>query len=996
MLEFIDGQPLSGRLETGPLEEAEVVLLAGDVAAALAAAHRAGLVHRDIKPANVIVTEPGQARLIDFGLAAAGAAPVSTDVFVGTFDYCAPEQTGMLARPVDGRTDLYALGVVMYECATGELPFQAEDVGELLAMHATVRARDPRQLRADLSPPLAELILRLLAKDPDDRVQTAQELCAELGRLNGRAGPVSDTATAHLVGRDNELAALRNRWRQARTGAGGTALLYGPAGTGKTSLATELAGIARADGALVLSGRCDPASALPLAPLRAAIDGYLRTVAGLLPVQRDTVVAALRDAAGLGAGLLRPLSSALAVLLGTPDLTAEERHEQFAAAVAAFLAALATQQGGLLLVLDDVQWLDAASRAVLRRLDEESEAPVLVVATAGDGDDDALALFAETAGERLDLRLSIGPLDEDGTVQLVSAYLSGAAVSAEVTAELSARGPGNPFTLLEYLHALVDAGALRPSWGTWRLDADRLQAVDLPGDVFDLVLGRINGLAGQVREILTVAAALGSRFDVATLSEVIGGDATAALTEAVHGGVLHLGVDGYSFVHDRVRESLLAAVDAVGRRRLHQRIAVALDAQGGTEPADVYALAHHYANGEVDRTPERVIAAGRAAGLLALDENAPAAAVSFLTAAATAAAAAGIALDSRFRESLAVAYLATGQAEAARDQLEPALEDETDPTRRAALRLQLATVARVRWELNRALEHVRAGLAELGRPLPRHPALLGLMTLGLLLRWLVTGDRRPASRPATGKVAQRLRLETQLCGMGAAAAAMGLQGALMPIFTLRPARAGSLLGAGPEYAMTHSATGMLAGFLRLRRRRDGVFRRTAAIAAQLRDPALSAMVAWLESFGRLMSGECPVAEAVEVAETHRRWLEADYYSNMLLIRTHDLTARGYAEEALDWHGRGRARISDSTAEAFTVYALAEAAARSLLGQTPELSRPRSWVPTTGADAGYWMQYLPTAVRAAVEQDELGAPFEEAVAAFQHLGLRGPRCRVPTG
>jgi len=108
LLEFIEGQPLSGLLETGPLGEGEVVRLAGDVAEALAAAHRAGLVHRDIKPANVIVAGSGQARLIDFGLAAEGAGGPSAGAVVGTVDYSAPEQTGMLARPVDGRADLYA------------------------------------------------------------------------------------------------------------------------------------------------------------------------------------------------------------------------------------------------------------------------------------------------------------------------------------------------------------------------------------------------------------------------------------------------------------------------------------------------------------------------------------------------------------------------------------------------------------------------------------------------------------------------------------------------------------------------------------------------------------------------------------------------------------------------------------------------------------------------------------------------------------------------
>jgi eukaryotic-like serine/threonine-protein kinase len=983
VLEFIDGQPLSGRLESGRLDEAVLVRLAADVAAALAAAHRAGLVHRDVKPANIIVTGAGRARVIDFGLAASGGVGPSSDAVVGTFDYSAPEQTGMLARAVDGRADLYALGVVMFQCATGRLPFQSDDLGELLSMHATLAAPDPRDLRPELAPELAELIGRLLAKDPDDRLQTAHDVYNALIRLAPdaevwRVGPPG----AGLVGRDGEHARLVGRWRRARSGQGGVALVTAAPGGGKSSLARAVAASAR--DALVLAGKCDRDSSLPLGPLRSAVDAYLRTLTDLPAEDRDAAVQRLRVAAGIGAGLLHPLSPTLAVLLDAPRLSGEDHHEQFTAAVAGFLTTLARQAGGLLLLLDDIQWLDAASRSVLRRLAEElGDAPLLVLATARDDEAaaNATGAFEAEMGPRLDLRVHLGPLDDEATARLLSAYLAGSAVSKDVTAALAARGRGNPFTILEYLHAVIHVGALRPSWGTWHLDHERLRAVNLPTDVLQLVLARIDELGPRSHDLLTVAAALGTTFDPATLGGVAGTDPVPGLAEAVDRGILHADGRGHSFVHDRVREALLAALSTEQVRALHQRIATVLAGRstvGDGDAATVYAVARHYAMGEIDQTPELVYATGRTAGRLALDENTPEAAVSFLEPAEAAARAAGIEPDSHFREALAVAYLSTGRPEQAREQLDSALATGLDPVRRAALLLQLAHVLRSEWELSRSLECVRQGLVALGKPLPRNRLLLGLATVGTLLAWLLTGDRRPATRPAGGARGERLRLYVLLCRAGASAAVTNFDYAQGLPYNVLPIRYQRHLGPTAEYVARLALNGVWAGIMRLRGRRERIFVRALEMATALGDPQAYANAVWFEASAKAMASEISVEEWADIAEAHRRWLELDFYINTQLTRCLGLLSRGYVADALGWLDRVRARVTVTSSTLDVMRDMATA----LRGQTVVVPPP-----APGAmDVGRAQPLVQAALQIAVEQDELGEAFDAAVEALHRMNL----------
>jgi serine/threonine protein kinase len=189
VMEYVPGSTLSGRIAAGPLSEREIAALAGDVASALEEAHERGIVHRDLKPANIVVTPKGRAKVLDFGIARLSGTTAdveqtttqTTSEFVGTLPYMAPEQ--VRGETIDARTDIYALGVLLFEMATGKRPFDDTQSGRLTdaILHAPVTP--PTQLQPRLNPELERITLKCLERDPENRYQLAKEVAIDLRRL---------------------------------------------------------------------------------------------------------------------------------------------------------------------------------------------------------------------------------------------------------------------------------------------------------------------------------------------------------------------------------------------------------------------------------------------------------------------------------------------------------------------------------------------------------------------------------------------------------------------------------------------------------------------------------------------------------------------------------------------------------------------------------------------------------------------------------------------
>jgi serine/threonine-protein kinase len=177
---------LAARLQRdGPLPEADIVRITGDVAQGLGFAHAKGVIHRDLKPDNILLHPDGSAVISDFGIARALSGYVAStgvDMTIGTPQYLSPEQAQ--GRPLDARVDLYALGVTLFKAATGEVPFTSSDWFELARMHVEDAPPSLRKKRPELSKRFERVVMKCLAKHPDDRYRDAADLLADLGGNN--------------------------------------------------------------------------------------------------------------------------------------------------------------------------------------------------------------------------------------------------------------------------------------------------------------------------------------------------------------------------------------------------------------------------------------------------------------------------------------------------------------------------------------------------------------------------------------------------------------------------------------------------------------------------------------------------------------------------------------------------------------------------------------------------------------------------------------------
>jgi len=1000
--EYVAGRTLAADLQDGPLPLPRLVGMARVLAGALAQVHRHGLVHRDVKPQNIILPDDqAGAKLIDFGLATRFDGQVGPEV-VGTFLYSAPEQSGMLKRPVDGRADLYALGVVLFEAATGQVPFSGDDVAETIRAHAVVPPPDLRKL-AQLPELLCQIIEKLLAKDPDDRYQTGDGLNADLELLLGPSPPTQlgtrdpEAPTAfepRWAGRDDDLAQLLELWSQALRGRSGLALIEGEPGSGKSRLVREFYARIEPSSPLIMSARCTLGDA-PLRPLRMAVEAWLERLERLPKDQAREAAVLIRMAAGDAGMLVGRLSPRLAAHFTEEAAQAEREEvpEPFYQAVADWFLRLADAHSAALFHLDDVHWIDEASREIVRRvLGGMGSQPLLVLGCTRDDEESlhSARLLLDGLSPR-PLRIVLAPLSQEAVGRLVSSHLGGRSVDPSLVRLLTVRTRGNPFFVGEYIRAMLEGGLLRPRGGQWAFDAEGMDRLPLASNVLDLVLERLTELSVPTRALLELAAVWGQRnVELQVLNELSGGDVSAQIGQASELRLLERTEGGhYALVHDRVREALLAGLPAPRLRELHRRLGEYLDRNPSLEAERVYARARHLALGEA--APERIHATNLEAGRVALANFAFDQAYQFLTVAGQHGP-----QTADLRESLARVCLATNRLEEAAEHLTRALEQVTEPVVRARLWEQLSMVCLSQYHITEARYQIRRAFAEIGKAYTEVRGLRRLTTLARVALFMAL-DAAGIRRAPAPQDRERLQIQARLLEQatyvhwfehdieGAAA-----DGTRQVLSSLR-------LGRSRELVRAYAKAAYFGGLVGRPWLVERYVARGEALARELADPVALAHISLFHGLSLHQLGQAREAEARlrRQLEDPGRWLEALDFSLGCTALITSLLVRGHTREAGRWVERALQRQQVSAGRQSPIEKLNLhchlVSIHSFLGRPLEagaqLELVRRQLPEPERIRDLATNLYSFTIHMHLEQGELGGPLDEAIARFAALPMQ---------
>jgi tetratricopeptide (TPR) repeat protein len=596
VMEFVDGKSLSTlREELGTVPETLLREIALQFTAGLRAIHEAGIVHRDLKPENVLISRNQNVRIMDVGVAGMQEASVALSMggqFAGSYQYAAPELFQADAD-VGPAADLYSLGVILFELATGENPFHSSNPISVMKLHEELEPPGVRDLAPQVSAFFSEIVRTLLAKAPADRFASAEEVnrildSAELSDWwRERERDLREETTqlpeirvrrdCALHGRHTEMKALTDAWESAKLGQGSVLLFEGEAGIGKTRLLSEFANQAALDDAHILYGAYTPGGGI--GGLSEAIIqkfGSVNLAEGIAPYVRETPTLV-----GSFAALVKHESPPP----GAAPLPGDALHS-----VGVHLFRNLSEDKPSLWLIDDVHFAPEESVnflvAFARAL---SKLRVLLVLTARSGDlGGHMEHFALLDRFR---RHDLGRLSPHEVSEMLRETLRSDSLVQRLGSRIAEKSDGVPLFVLEIARTLQDAGPGE--------DVD----VEVPSAVRELIGARLRDLSDEERNLLDCASVQGFTFDADLVARaleekpIVVLQRLAALERRL--GIVHAHGSGHRFDHHQVQEILYSEQADVLRASYHGLIADALETRSGLADAEepdagaAYAVALH-------------------------------------------------------------------------------------------------------------------------------------------------------------------------------------------------------------------------------------------------------------------------------------------------------------------------------------------------------------------------------------------------------------------
>ncbi len=609
LLEDPGGEFLKGLLGQ-PMDVGLFLRIGAGMARAVAGLHQRGIIHKDIKPAHILVDKKsGAAWLTGFGIASRlrreRQAPEPPEILAGTLAYMAPEQTGRMNRSTDTRSDLYSLGVTFYQMLTGCLPFAAGDPMGWVYCHIARKPLPPAQRLTTVPAPVSAIVMKLLAKTPEERYQTAAGLEKDLRRCLAAweaQGRIEEFPLARhdapelllipekLYGRARETETLLAAFDHVvKTGTPELVLVSGYSGIGKSSVVNELDKVLVPPRGLFASGKFDQYKRdIPYSTLAQAFERLIRPLLGKSEAEIDGWRQALREALGPNGQLIVDLAPNLKLIIGeqppVPELEPSQAKARFQLVFRSFIGVFARAEHPLALFLDDLQWLDAATLDLIEDLLTQPDIRHLLLIGAYR---DSEVGPAHPLMRKLDAirqaggavqEITLAPLSLEDLTHLIADSLHCEPEHAATLAQLvHGKTGGNPFFAIQFLDALAQEGlvAFDHTEGRWCWDLNRIQAKGYTDNVADLMAGKLTRLPNKTQSALQQLACLGNSAPTPTLSLVLGTpeeEVHADLREAIRQEFVQRLNGSYRFVHDRVHEAAYALIPESSRAEAHLRI----------------------------------------------------------------------------------------------------------------------------------------------------------------------------------------------------------------------------------------------------------------------------------------------------------------------------------------------------------------------------------------------------------------------------------------
>lgn len=617
VMEYLEGKTLKQLLEDKTVNLNNFFIISLQLCQIIGEIHQNNIIHKDLNSNNVIIGSDLKVKVIDFGIASRITLKSQNlgnpEKLEGTLPYIAPEQTGRMNRLVDHRSDLYSLGVILYEMLTWRLPFENKTALELVHAHLAQIPEPPHTIDAWIPEVLSDIVCKLLRKNAEDRYQSAfglkadLEKCHEMWLQNNKIeyfeiGKNDFTGKLQipqkLYGRQKEIGYLLDAFERACQGAAELLLISGYSGVGKSALVHEIQQQITERRGYFIEGKFDQFQRN--VPYYAWIQAFKSFVNRLLTesaADLEKWKQKILTVVGSNGKVLTDVFPALELIIGkqpeVAELGASEAQNRFSFVFRNFVNTISRRDHPLVIFVDDWQWADAASLNLLKILLTNQEADYsLFIASYRDNEIYPSHPFEMTLDEMKKEEVTINTvhldnLSIDNLNEMISETLSQNKQQVSHLSQLiHEKTRGNAFFVNQILKSLYEDHLLFFSFNSksWVWDMEKIKSMDLTDNVVDLMAEKVQRLSEKTQNVLKLAACIGNRFDLSTL-QIINDDSenqeeleltrTGLEDALIEGFVIPLEKD-FKFSHDRIQQAAYSLIEDSERKKIHLEIGRAM------------------------------------------------------------------------------------------------------------------------------------------------------------------------------------------------------------------------------------------------------------------------------------------------------------------------------------------------------------------------------------------------------------------------------------